>query len=418
MNSSLHRRRGWTHSVLSFLLLLEAGLNALSAADIKIEFIPPPMDGTISLGIYNSAGKLVRVLRKEATTDEFTVALNGLIAKWDGANDNGAPCTPGKYHARGWMVGDLDIDGVDFIGNDWVTEDDSPRINRITAIACGPSGNLLLKATTPGQQQAGTFSVSIKAAVKEEDGPEVKLVSEPKVTFPIAPHDGHELPLKGVSLSGTAPALDSAPGPDGSVWVTSGTDIRKYSASGALQATIPVEPDEPKPVKLAAGAGDRLYLFSENSETQRVTAFNCTGITASSAAKELFSEDIRFSDRYEQVGSLLTYPGGDPFTPAAELSVSLVANPLSQDKPGAASIKAVADMTGTILVASDGLPLVHVSETPHLRWAVLGRQPGVKAVTVFESDGSVVAEYKVARIANMMAFDAGEIELPAAGAKP
>ena len=81
-------------------------------ADVRITFIPPPIRGTLTLGIYDKAGKLVRVLHREATEEAFTVGLNGLITTWDGKDDSGAVLPPGKYHARGYSVGALEVEGV------------------------------------------------------------------------------------------------------------------------------------------------------------------------------------------------------------------------------------------------------------------------------------------------------------------
>jgi len=67
------------------------------------------MDGTISLGIYDSTGKLVRILHREATAAEFVPALDGFITHWDGLDDSGQPLPPGRYSARGYMVGALTI---------------------------------------------------------------------------------------------------------------------------------------------------------------------------------------------------------------------------------------------------------------------------------------------------------------------
>ena len=72
-------------------------------------FLPPPMEGLISLGIYNGAGKLVRVLHREATAAEFVAALDGFITHWDGLDDAGKPEPPGHYSAHGYMVGDVTI---------------------------------------------------------------------------------------------------------------------------------------------------------------------------------------------------------------------------------------------------------------------------------------------------------------------
>src|SRR5215208_2374707 len=52
--------------------------------NIRISFVPPPLDGTISLGIYDAKGKLVRVLFREADINEFTIGHDALSTTWDG----------------------------------------------------------------------------------------------------------------------------------------------------------------------------------------------------------------------------------------------------------------------------------------------------------------------------------------------
>jgi hypothetical protein len=76
----------------------------LPARTVRITFVPPPLDGTISLGVYDRADKLVRVLHQEAELDEFTVEPDGLETKWDGKNDDGQDLPPGRYGARGYAV--------------------------------------------------------------------------------------------------------------------------------------------------------------------------------------------------------------------------------------------------------------------------------------------------------------------------
>jgi hypothetical protein len=77
---------------------------------VRISFLPPPLEGKISLGIYDSSGKLVRVLHKEAEFAEFTVGADALITKWDGQDDDGKDRPVGKYHARGFLVGALKVE--------------------------------------------------------------------------------------------------------------------------------------------------------------------------------------------------------------------------------------------------------------------------------------------------------------------
>ena len=83
-----------------------------TARNVSLRFVPPPMDGTISLGIWDSSDKLVRVLHREAKIDNFTVEENSLSTTWDGKNDAGEDLPAGKYRARGYLVGKLKIDDL------------------------------------------------------------------------------------------------------------------------------------------------------------------------------------------------------------------------------------------------------------------------------------------------------------------
>jgi hypothetical protein len=83
---------------------------ASAARNVPLRFVPPPMEGTISLGIFDSSDKLVRVLHREAKMDNFSIDENALKTTWDGKNDAGEDLPPGKYRARGYLVGKLKID--------------------------------------------------------------------------------------------------------------------------------------------------------------------------------------------------------------------------------------------------------------------------------------------------------------------
>ena len=75
------------------------------ARSVRISFVPPPLEGTISLGIYDNNSKLVRVLHQEAEPNEFTIGADALVTQWDGKNDDGEDLPAGKYHARGYLIG-------------------------------------------------------------------------------------------------------------------------------------------------------------------------------------------------------------------------------------------------------------------------------------------------------------------------
>jgi hypothetical protein len=85
---------------------------ASTARNVPLRFVPPPMEGTISLGIFDSNDKLVRVLHREAKIDNFTIDENALKTTWDGKNDAGEDLPPGKYRARGYMAAKLKVEDV------------------------------------------------------------------------------------------------------------------------------------------------------------------------------------------------------------------------------------------------------------------------------------------------------------------
>ena len=78
-----------------------------TARSVRISFIPPPMDGTISLGIYDQAGKLVRILHQNAQLSDFTIGPDALVTRWDGKDDGNQDLPSGRYHARGYAIGPL-----------------------------------------------------------------------------------------------------------------------------------------------------------------------------------------------------------------------------------------------------------------------------------------------------------------------
>src|SRR6266436_6451135 len=78
--------------------------SASPARSVRISFVPPPLEGTISLGIYDKTGKLVRVLHQQ-----FAIGADGLVTQWDGKNDDEQDLPVGKYHALGYLIGSLKL---------------------------------------------------------------------------------------------------------------------------------------------------------------------------------------------------------------------------------------------------------------------------------------------------------------------
>ena len=102
--------------------------------NVSLRFALPPLDGTISLGIYDATGKLVRVLHREDAVADFTAGHDALETSWDGTDDEGNPLPNGKYSARGYVVGHLQVEGEDYFFNDWVTDENSPHIRHLSQL--------------------------------------------------------------------------------------------------------------------------------------------------------------------------------------------------------------------------------------------------------------------------------------------
>ena len=77
---------------------------------MRISFLPPPLEGTISLGIYDGNGTLVRVLHQQAELNEFTIGADALVTQWDGKDDDDEDLPAGKYRAHGYLVGQFKLE--------------------------------------------------------------------------------------------------------------------------------------------------------------------------------------------------------------------------------------------------------------------------------------------------------------------
>jgi hypothetical protein len=427
-------RRQFTVTAL-LLTTLFAGVRAFSVEDaelppppkksgVRITFLPPPMEGALSLGIYDKRGKLVRVLHREATEKEFTVGLNGLITNWDGKDETGQVASAGSYSARGFSVGAFEVEGVAMHGNDWITDDNSPRFSHVADLRAGPEKIEVVLTSLDGQRH--TREIALKPApaavqalsirVKVAAG-QVKLTNE---------RGSRDLPLA------DGEAIDGAAGYGDCVWVLVKTgeasEVREYSKDGEFLRRLGYKPGEPLPKRIAASrTSEEIVLLEENAEMERLRVLVLgaspseatppdadPGVIKSEATsvwKVTAEKQIWKSGTFDAINARLVRPGGKPFVPEAKVGVQLLANPLLKDAVSAVDVTLASDTKGSYFQAADGLPLQRVAETENLKWAVMGREGG-KAVTIFQSDGAVVEEFKVRKLANMMAFDAGDYDWP------
>jgi hypothetical protein len=356
---------------------------------VQITFLPPPMEGTLSLGVYTIDGKLVRVLKREATEKDFVVGLNGFITHWDGKDDAEKPLAPGKYFVRGYAVGELDIEGVGYFGNDWIVDEDSPRVSEFGEMKI--ARRELLIATLNGGKQTGVMHHDLDTG---------------KLTF--EPHEADaaaELPMQAKGVGETTWAIAK----DGEKPVV----IQRSAAGESLRELVPA-PGGPLPVSIAAALDrDEIFLAERDDKQFRVRGLRLKETTSAADGKKRSNWEVFFSkvawksDTYAAVAPLVERT--PPFSPAEKVHVKLVPNPLLQVAPAALNLSVAVDDTGSFLQSADGLPLRRVTDTANLLWAVIG--PAGKTLTLFQSDGAVVEEFRIGKLGNIMAFDAGEYEL-------
>ena len=360
---------------------------------VRVSFLPPPLDGTISLGIYDAKGKLVRVLHREADINEFEIGQDALSTKWDGKDDAGENVPAGKYSARGFVVGDLGIKGVGFFFNDWITGEDSPRISRIRSLSL-QDDQLLLG---------------------------VELVSPESESYVLYDAAGKILKLSDADRPPSSPSEASA-GRNGTRWVidrtqTGATELKQVSSSGEFLRRLTTSADDPQPKAVAASMReDKIYLLEENGTTQRVRGLRLVE-TKSSEGKEAVSDwKVDFEKSIVAHKEFSVVDGKPVASPPAgaqapeKLKVKLQPNPLVNDARVTVEIAIGMDADGTFLKTSDGLPLYSISETAGVVRALLIAQ-GANATDVFQDDGAVVEQFRVTGIDQMMGFDCGGFEL-------
>lgn len=370
----------------------------------RISFLPPPLEGTLSLGIYDAKGKLVRVLHREADIDEFEIGSDSLRTTWDGKNDAGESMPAGKYHARGYAVGDVDIEGVGYFFNDWVTSDDSPRVTKITSI----------KASDSGFTAVATVAAGRDVTLACDENGNVKAATDSAAAEP--PCD------KAAGMPGVVNPVDCDSGKDQTVWVidrpataSPETEVKQFSPGKELLRRLAISPDDPQPRKIAASrSADRLLLLEEGESVQRARGLTLVATKNESGQavsdwKVDFEKKIVAHEAFavENGKPVAGKRGGDG---VEKVKVRLQPNPLQEDKKSEVELIAGSDAEGSVLLTADGLPLQTISETRGIRRMVIA-PGGDKSLHVFQDDGAVVEQFRLANLDRMMAFDCGDFEL-------
>ena len=390
--------KAWDSFAIALSLLLSALLSDASAQEsptptaspspsatrtVRISFVPPPLEGTISLGIYDPSGKLLRVLHRESETDDFTIGHDALITEWDGKNDAGQDLPAGKYNAHGFMVGALSIEGIDYFFNDWVTDENSPHLKHIDNLSLAGNNLRLTTELASGERGEMLYDPASNTMTRSENTPT---------------------------------STDSAHGKDNTRWVIANAEIQQLSPANEVLRRLAYQSTDPQPKAIAASdREDKIFVLEENAHLQQVrgltlleTKMDVAKQQAVSDWKVDFEKKIVAHKDFSLENGTPVATGGKP-TPDT-ITLQLRPNPLRRDKPGSVEVGVGFDLDGSYLKTSDGLPLRTISDTSNLSRALLALH-GEKAIDVFQDDGAAVEQFRISGADQMMAFDCGSFEL-------
>ncbi len=375
---------------------------AAPARTVPLRFALPPLEGTISLGIYDAAGKLIRVLHREDEIAEFTAGHDALETTWDGEDDDGHPLPNGKYSARGYVVGDLKIEGIDYFFNDWVTDEKSPHLLRLTQLWM-ENGQLVIDADMPGNKQTAFVCDQATGAIRSETASLSGVHCKHIPTFPNV--------------------VDCADGKDGTIWFVDALgpqgprQVKQVAPNRDVLRRLEYLPGDPQPEGIEASTtNEKIFILEQKEILQRFRGLTLVRTMTDGTEgpvsdwKSLFEKNIIPHQNFGLKNGKPVALSATPSTQPEKLTQTLRADPLQNDQPGKVTLAVGTDEDGSFLRTADGLPLRTISDTSNLGRVLLAR-PNDSTIDVFQDDGAVVEQFRVSNLAEMIAFDCGDFEL-------
>jgi len=363
------------------------------------------MEGTISFGIYSHDGKLVRVLHREDAISEFTAGHDALETVWDGNDENGNPVPDGKYSARGYVVGDLKVEGIDYFFNDWVTDDKSPHIRHLWQLWMD-NGELQANADLADGKKTTFVCDQSNGAITRQ------------IPLRFGAHC-NEIP----TVPNLASPIDCAVGRNGTTWFVDTVggngphQVKQLSKNRELLRRLEYVADDPQPECIEASlTEEKIFVLEQNDLLQRfrslglVRTMTDTTEGAVSDWKSFFDKKIIAHQNFSLVKGKPVAALPIPDGALEKITQTLRPNPLQHDRPGKVILAVGLDVDGSFLKTEDGLPLRTISDTPNLSRALINATDN-KAADIFQDDGAVVEQYRISGLDQMMAFDCGDFEL-------
>ena len=387
---------------------------------LKIVVALPQPEGTLSLGIFNAAGKIVKTLATEQEISSLKSNLNGIELLWDCTGEKGLPVTGSNYRAKGFLVSDLSTQGEAFHGNDWATDAEPKRPASITGL----------------RFEDGAFVISLKDASGNAFATTHPLPAE-KPPIPAAPAPASQ--DTATPLPATRPPAEpkdelglQSRAMDATQWQIEDGKAMLKTVDGIPLRQIKNLPGEPIPIAVAAAPNAPVVALLEQSRDRtRVrilrfrplpgekwkptinpitkTAVTDTGVNI---WQTLFEHQILATESQSAAAKWL--PALKKAPASGKLKVPLTPSSIDSNQSPSTEVVASFDDDGLQLRSADGLLLRRITSTPGIKWACLAIDAMDRSkLRMFQSDGAVIEEFSLPLPLAATPLDAGSFTPPA-----
>ena len=384
---------------------------------LKIVVALPQPEGTLSLGIFNAAGKIVKTLASEQEISSLKSNLNGIELLWDCTGEKGLPVTGSNYRAKGFLVSDLSTQGEAFHGNDWATDTEPKRPASITGLRFEGGAFVISLKDASGNAFATTHPLPAeKPPLSTAPAPQDTNAPLPATRPPAEPKD--ELGLQSHAMDATQ-------------WQIEDGKAMLKTAEGIPLRQIKNLPGEPIPIAVAAAPNAPVVALLEQSRDRtRVrilrfrplpgekwkpaidpvtkTAITDTGVNI---WQTLFEHQILATESQSAAAKWL--PALKKAPASGKLKVPLTPSSIDSNQSPSTEVVASFDDEGLQLRSADGLLLRRITSTPGIKWACLAVDATDRSkLRMYQSDGSVIEEFSLPLPLAATPLDAGSFTPP------
>ena len=104
-------------------------------APVRLTLAVPPNTASLSLGVFNQSGRLIRTLATCEPIENLPLGVNGPQISWDGLDENQIPAPAGKYLVAGFAIPESTrVSSVSTLFNTLLSDSGTPLARSILAI--------------------------------------------------------------------------------------------------------------------------------------------------------------------------------------------------------------------------------------------------------------------------------------------